>query len=336
MHHKSVRSIAPATLAALLALLSACAAWGGQRGEYSAVDPGYPVRPIRMLLGLPAGGSADTIARLVANKLGEAVGQPIVTDNRVGAFGRIAPHIAATATPDGYTLLFRASFLSELTAALNGERQYELVRDFAPISLVAKLPNVLLVHPVLPVWTVADLIAHAKQNPGKLNYGSSGVGSSGHLSMELLKKQTGIDLLHVPYRGAPQFNAALLSSEIQAAFANIPAAISILGKVRALAVTGAQRSPQLADVPTMREAGVAQFEITVWFGMLAPARVREPVLARLNAELVNVLNGSDVRDRLMQQGAEPAPSTRQQFVLFQEAEVARWSGLLRETGLTIR
>ena len=257
----------------------------------------------------------------------------MVVDNRVGASGRIAPHIVANSTPDGYTLLFRASFLSELTEAVTGEPSYDLVKDFAPVSLVARLPNVLVVHPALPVSTVSEFVAHAERNPGKLNYGSSGTGSSGHLGMELLKKRTGIDLVHVPYRGAPQFNAALLSGEIQAAFGNIPAVMSYRGKTRALAVTSATRSPQLPDVPTMIEAGVPQFELTVWFGVLAPARASAPVLTRLNAELTNVLRMADVRNRLMQQGAEPAPMTREQFAAFQEAEVARWSAVIRGGGL---
>jgi tripartite-type tricarboxylate transporter receptor subunit TctC len=293
----------------------------------------YPDRPIRLLVGLPPGGSVDVVARIVAAKLGDALLQQVVVDNRPGASGLIAPAIAAKAPADGHTLLFGASFYSEVYASLDGRLQYDPVNDFAPISLVTKVPNVLVVQQALPVRTVSELIALAKAHPGKLSYASSGSGSSAHLSMEMLKKQTGINVVHVPYKGVPQALVDLLAGEIAAMFGNVPAQIPHLksGKTRALAVTSAKRNFQLPDIPTMAEAGVPGFEITVWYGVFAPARVSEPILTRLNAELVKVLGTLEIKDRLAQQGAEPAPTTREEFAAFQKAELAKWTKVLRDS-----
>jgi len=296
----------------------------------------YPNHPIRLLVGLPPGGSTDAIARIVASKLGDALGQHVVVDNRTGASGLIASEIAARAPADGHTLLFGASFYSEVYASLERRLPYDPVRDFAPISLVTKVPNVLVVHPALPVRTVADFIAYAKSRPGKLNYASSGNGSSAHLSMELLKKQVGIDVVHVPYKGAPQALVDLLAGEIGVMFGNVPSQIPHLksGKTRALAVTGAIRNFQLPDVPTMMEAGVPDFEITVWYGVFTPARVPPAILSVLNSALIQSLAAPDVRQRMAVQGAEPTPTTRDEFAAFQKAEVAKWAKVVKDWGTT--
>jgi tripartite-type tricarboxylate transporter receptor subunit TctC len=296
----------------------------------------YPNHPIRLLVGLPPGGSTDAIARIVASKLGDALGQHVVVDNRTGASGLIASEIAARAPADGHTLLFGASFYSEVYASLDRRLPYDPVRDFAPISLVTKVPNVLVVHPALPVRTVADFIAHAKSRPGKLNYASAGNGSSAHLSMEMLKKQVGIDVVHVPYKGAPQALVDLLAGEISVMFGNVPTQIPHLksGKTRALAVTGATRNFQLPDVPTMMEAGVPNFEITVWYGVFAPARVPPSILSVLNAALIQSLATPEVRERMAVQGAEPTPATRDEFAAFQKAEVAKWAKVVKDWGTT--
>ena len=296
----------------------------------------FPNHPIRLLVGLPPGGSTDAIARIVASKLGDALGQHVVVDNRTGASGLIASEIAARAPADGHTLLFGASFYSEVYASLERRLPYDPVRDFAPISLVTKVPNVLVVHPALPVRTVADFIAYAKSRPGKLNYASSGNGSSAHLSMELLKKQVGIDVVHVPYKGAPQALVDLLAGEIGVMFGNVPSQIPHLksGKTRALAVTGAIRNFQLPDVPTMIEAGVPDFEITVWYGVFTPARVPPAILSVLNSALIQSLAAPDVRQRMAVQGAEPTPTTRDEFAAFQKAEVAKWAKVVRDWGAT--
>jgi len=296
----------------------------------------FPNHPIRLLVGLPPGGSTDAIARIVASKLGDALGQHVVVDNRTGASGLIASEIAARAPADGHTLLFGASFYSEVYASLERRLPYDPVRDFAPISLVTKVPNVLVVHPALPVRTVADFIAYAKSRPGKLNYASSGNGSSAHLSMELLKKQVGIDVVHVPYKGAPQALVDLLAGEIGVMFGNVPSQIPHLksGKTRALAVTGAIRNFQLPDVPTMMEAGVPDFEITVWYGVFTPARVPPAILSVLNSALIQSLAAPDVRQRMAVQGAEPTPTTRDEFAAFQKAEVAKWAKVVKDWGTT--
>lgn len=291
-----------------------------------------------MLVGLPPGGSTDVIARIVALKLGDALGQHVVVDNRTGASGLIASETAAKAPADGHTLLFGSSFYSEVYASLNGKLPYDPVKDFAPISLVTKVSNVLVVHPALSVRTVADFIAYVRSRPGKLNYASAGNGSSAHLSMEMLKKQAGIDLVHVPYKGAPQALVDLLAGEISVMFGNVPAQIPHLksGKTRALAVTGAKRNFQLPDVPTMMEAGVPDFELTVWYGVFAPARVPQPKLAVLNAALVKSLATPEVRERMAPQGAEPTPTTRDEFAAFQKAEVAKWAKVLKDWDATLK
>lgn len=294
----------------------------------------YPVRPIRLLLGLPAGGSADIVARTVSSKLGEVVGQPIVVDNRPGASGLIAPRLAAKAQPDGYTLLLRASFFSELVASVSAPMPYDFVRDFAPVSLVVKVPNLLVVNPRRPLRTVSDLIAFAKANPGKLNYASPGRGSSAHLAMELLKRQTGTDLVHIPYKGAPQAINALLADEVQMMFGNAPAQLPHVrnGTLRALAVTSAARNRQLPNVPTMIEQGLKDFEFTVWFGVVAPVGVHHRILSKLNEALVKTLALKEVREALIQLGGEPAPTSPEEFAAFQQGEIRKWAKVAAEAG----
>jgi tripartite-type tricarboxylate transporter receptor subunit TctC len=322
----------------MFALLLATPAVAAPLDDGHAAGRGYPNRPIRMLVGLPAGGSVDVVARVLTARLGEMLGQYVVVDNRVGASGLLASEIAAKAPADGHTLLFGASFYSEVYASLQDRLRYDPVRDFAPVSLVTKVPNVLVVHPSLPARTVSEFIAYAKGRPGRLNYASSGAGSSAHLSMEMLKKLAGIDLVHVPYKGAPQALVDLLAGEISVMFGNVPAQIPHLksGRTRALAVTGAKRNSQLPDVPTMIEAGVPGFEITVWYGVFAPAGVSRPIIRKLNTEIVQALDAPAVKERLAQQGAEPTPTTPEQFAAFQKAEVAKWAKLLKELGPTMK
>ena len=334
MNEDCLSAIIWTAIALVLAQISAATAVSFVADSGSASV--FPNHPIRLLVGLPPGGSTDAIARIVASKLGDALGQHVVVDNRTGASGLIASEIAARAPADGHTLLFGASFYSEVYASLERRLPYDPVRDFAPISLVTKVPNVLIVHPALPVRTVADFIAYAKSRPGKLNYASSGNGSSAHLSMELLKKQVGIDVVHVPYKGAPQALVDLLAGEISVMFGNVPSQIPHLksGKTRALAVTGAIRNFQLPDVPTMIEAGVPDFEITVWYGVFTPARVPPAILSVLNSALIQSLAAPDVRQRMAVQGAEPTPTTRDEFAAFQKAEVAKWAKVVRDWGAT--
>ncbi len=323
-------------IAMLFALAQALPGAAAPLDTGSAAGAPYPNRPVRLLVGLPPGGPTDVIARIVTAKLGDALGQPVVVENQPGSGGLIAAETAAKAPPDGHTLLFGAVSYSAIFASLYKKLPYDPVKDFAPISLVTKVPNVLVVNPALPVRTVGDLIAHAKANPGKLSYGSSGNGTSLHLSMEMLKKQAGLDIVHVPYKGGPQAVVDLLAGRIEVMFDNLPGQVANVkgGRTRALAVTTAKRNFQLPDVPTMMEAGVPGFEVTVWYGVFAPAAVARPILVKLNAELVKTLNLPEIRERMAEQGAEPTPTTREEFASFQKAEVARWAKVVKDSGAT--
>lgn len=324
-------------IAILFALVPALPAAAGQSDARMAADAAYPNRPIRLLVGLPVGGTADILARVVTAKLGDALGQQIVVDNRPGASGLIAPQLAAKAPPDGYTLLLRASFFSELVASIGNKLPYDLVRDFAPVSLVWRVPNVLVVNLKISASTVKEFVAYAKAHPGKLKYASSGIGTSTHLAMELLKKQAGINVLHIPYKGAPQSIADLVRGDIHVMFGNVTAQLAQVrdGRLRALAVTGPERNRQLPEVPTMRQAGFAALEFTVWVGVVAPAGAPKPVLAKLNAALVKTLNMPEVIKSMAAQGAETAPTTPEAFAAFQKAEVAKWTGIVKESGATL-
>jgi len=296
----------------------------------------YPERPIRLLVGLAAGGGTDIIARMVSLKLGENLGQQVIVENRTGSGGLLAAEAGAKAAPDGYTLLFGAISYSSIFASLYKKLPYDPVKDFAPISLVATFPNVLVVNPNLPVKSVAELLAYGRANPGKLSYGSSGVGSSLHLSMEMLKSMTKLDAVHVPYKGGAPATADLLGGQIQAMFDNLPGQINYVkaGRTRALAVTTTKRSPQLPDVPTMIEAGVPGYEVNVWYGMLAPVATPKPIIDKLNAELVKVLNSPDVKERMAKEGAEPMPTTPAEFAAFQKAEITKWAKVVKDSGAT--
>jgi tripartite-type tricarboxylate transporter receptor subunit TctC len=297
----------------------------------------YPTRPVRLLVGLVAGGGTDVVARIVASKLGDALGQPVVVENRAGSGGLIAADTAAKAAPDGYTLLFGALSYSAIFASLYKNLPYDPVKDFAPISRVTTVPNVLVVHPSFPARSVSDFITQAKANPGKLSYGSSGNGSSLHLSMEMLKKRTGIEVSHVPYKGGAAAVIDLIGGHIQVMFDNLPGQLAYVksGRTRALAVTTTKRNFQLPEVPTMIEAGVPGFEVIVWYGVFAPARVPAAIVTKLNTELVKTLRLPEIRERMAEQGAEPSPTTPKEFAAFQKAEVVKWAKVVRESGAKV-
>jgi len=329
-HTMNVLKIRPRKSIAALALLCCTTTVSAQTAT------AYPTRPIHLLVGLAPGGGTDLIARIVATKLGENLGQQVLVENRAGSGGLIAAEAGAKAVPDGYTLLFGAISYSAIFASLYKKLPYDPVKDFAPISLVATFPNVLVVNPNLPVKSVAELIAYGKANPGKLSYGSSGVGSSLHLSMEMLKSMSKLDAVHVPYKGGAPATADLLGGQIQAMFDNLPGQLNYIkaGRTRALAVTTTKRSPQLPDVPTMVEAGVPGYEVNVWYGVLAPVATPKPIIDKLNAEVVKALNSPDVRERMAKEGAEPIPSTPAEFAAFQKSEVAKWAKVVKESGAT--
>jgi tripartite-type tricarboxylate transporter receptor subunit TctC len=299
----------------------------------TAAQP-FPHKPIRYIVGFPPGGSTDLIARTAAGKLAEQTGQPVVVENRPGAGGTIAAEIAARATPDGYTLM-HAGMTMAINPALRKNLPYVPLRDFAPVTLLSKLPNVLVVSNAFPAKNVAEFIAYAKAHPGKVSYGSSGVGAVPHLSMELFKKIAGIDIVHVPYKGSAQVLTDLLGGQIPVMFDNLPANLPNIkaGRIRALGIPSAKRNPQLPDLPTFIESGVAGFEVTGWLGMFAPAATPREVITTLNTHMVKALNAPDTQKRLAEHGAEASPTTPAEFGALLKSETVRWAQVIRDAGV---
>jgi tripartite-type tricarboxylate transporter receptor subunit TctC len=295
----------------------------------------WPTKPIRIVIAQAPGSATDVISRVVANQLSQSLGQPIVIDARPGAGGVLGTEVAARAAPDGYTLFMANNSTHGSNPAVYAKLPYDAVNDFAPISFVASVPYVLVVDPALPVKTVQEFIALAKSRPGKLNYASAGNGSTHHFCGELLKSMTGIDIQHIPYKGSGPGIAGLLGGEVSMMFSNVADIGSQVkgGKVRALAVTAQRRSSTLPDVPTMPEAGLPDFEITSWFGLLVPAGTPAPIIARLNAETVKVLGRGDVKGTLTAQGLEVAPSSPEQFAAHIKSEIARFTKIAKAAGI---
>jgi tripartite-type tricarboxylate transporter receptor subunit TctC len=303
----------------------------------SAAAQTYPSKPGRFIVGVAAGGGTDVSARIVASRLSEMWGQTLVVDNRPGAGTTIGAEIAAKAVPDGYTLLLCAAASHGIAPHLYKKLGYNHIKDFSPISLIGTTPNVLVVHPSLPAKSVSEFITHAKANPGKINFASAGVGTSPHMTMELFRLTTGINIVHIPYKGGAPALAELLGGHIQAMFDNLSTQLSTIkaGRVRALAVTSSKRSTYIPDVPTMIESGISRFEVTVWYGICAPSGVPSPIIAKLNADVVNVLNMQDVRQRLAEVGVDAESSTPGQFATFINSESAKWAKVVRDAGVTI-
>jgi tripartite-type tricarboxylate transporter receptor subunit TctC len=293
----------------------------------------YPAKPIRFIIPFPPGGGTDTMARVMAPKLSEALGQQVVIDNRGGAGATIGTEIAAKSPPDGYTLLLM-TVTNAVGMSLYPNLKYDLVRDFAPVTRVATTPHILVVHPSVPAKTVKELVALAKAQPGALVYSSSGSGSVSHLGGEYFAYLTGTKMLHVPYKGGGPSVSALLSGEVSAAFATMPSVISYVkaGRVRALALTTAQRSPSLPDLITVAEAGIAKFDVGSWYGLSVPAGTSKDIITRLHAETVKLLNLPDVKQRLDASGFEVITSTPEQYGEFVRAEVERWAQVVKMSG----
>jgi tripartite-type tricarboxylate transporter receptor subunit TctC len=272
---------------------------------------------------------------LVADRLTRVWGQQVVVDNRSGAGGTVGASIAARAVPDGHTL-FQCNIASNaIAASLYAKLPYDPLRDFAPISRIGTTASALVVHPALPAASVAEFIAYARANPGKLSYGSSGAGTSPHLSMELFKTMTRIDVVHIAYKGAAPALADLIAGQVPVGISNIPAVLAPVqsGRMRALAVTGAARSSQMLAVPTMIEAGLTGYEVTSWYGVCAPAGTPAPVLGKLQTDVVKVLQSPDVQQRLNDLVVEAAPTSRDDFVAFIVAETRRWAQVVKDAGL---
>ena len=296
----------------------------------------YPDHPLRLVVPFATGGTSDILARFVAPPLWAALGQPVVVDNRPGAGSNVGNEIVAKAAPDGYTLLMATPALAS-NQALYGKLNYDPVAGFAPVTLVAEIPIALVVHPSMPTKTVKELIALAKAQPDKLNFGSSGNGGIGHLVGEMFKSATGVKMVHVPYKGNGPALIDLMSGVLNLTFTDIAGGMPYIkaGKMRPLAITTKRRNTQLPEVPTMIEAGVPGFEVTSWYGVFVPAQVPEPILAKLNAELVKTLNMPEIKERMAAHGIEPTPTTRAGFAAFQQAEVARWAKVVKDSGAMV-
>jgi len=303
------------------------------QGIGAATAQTYPVKPIRVVVPFPAGGGIDTVARILTPKLTESLGQPAVVDNRVGASGTIGTEAVSKAPPDGYTLL--ATFASHAqNASLYPKLGYDTVKDFAPITLIATVPNILVVNPSLPVKTVKDLIALAKKHPGEILYASIGNGTPAHLSAELFNSMAGIRMTHIAYKGAAPSIVALISGETQLTFTTVLVAMPHVksGRLRALGVASLKRAAVLPDIPTIDEAGVRGYESNAWYGLLAPAKTPAAIIEQLHRETVKALQLADVRDNLKAQGAEPVGSTPREFAALINAEIEKWRKVVVATG----
>jgi tripartite-type tricarboxylate transporter receptor subunit TctC len=293
----------------------------------------YPSRPVRFLVGFAPGGFTDVMARLIAGKLTETWGQQVVVDNRPGASTTIAADLAAKAAPDGYTLLMMTD--NHVTnPALFKKLPYDSDKDFAPVSLAALAPFLLVVHPSVPAQSVKELVSLAKARPGQLSYGSGGIGAPGHLSGELFGTLAGVKMVHVPYKGAAPALIGIQSGEIQVYFGNLPVTLphARSGKLRALGVTSTKRASIAPEVPTVAEAGVPGFELTPWYGVMTRAGTPDAIVGKLNQEIVRILHAPDMRERVTNLGAEPAALSRDAYARFLKSESVKWGTLVKASG----
>jgi tripartite-type tricarboxylate transporter receptor subunit TctC len=310
----------------LLALLLICF-------SINSNSQSWPSRPLRYIVPFPPGAFNDTLGRTISAELSRTLGQPMVVDNRPGGNSVIGTEIAAKSAPDGYTLFGAALPFSAIQSLY--KTSFDVTKDFAPITLAGFSANLLVANPSFPPNSVKELIEYARRNPGKINYGSSGNGTSVHLAMELFKSMTKTYMLHIPYKGSAPVVTDLIAGQVDVMFDNMPNVIGHVraGKMKALAVTTAQRSPQAPEIPTVAEAGVPGYEQTAWFGVLAPAGTPRDIIGRLNGEIIKVLNSPDVKERFGKQGVEVRTSTPEQFSTFLRSEVDRWGKVIREAGI---
>lgn len=293
----------------------------------------YPAKPIRFVVGFAPGGTNDILARTLAPRLSEGLGQTVIVENRAGANTAIATEMLARTAPDGYTILMNSP--GHVTNPSLMKLGFDAVADFAFITLVAESQNLLAVHPSFPPKNVKELIAISKKTPGQINYASSGTGTTVHLSGELFQYMTGVKWVHIPYKGGGPMLPDLIAGQTQLTFSNLPTIIQQVraGRLRALAVTGNKRSPAVPDIPTVAESGVPGFAVTTWFGMAAPARTPRPVIERLNSEFVRALNAPDIRERLAALGADPVGNTPEQYTAFIQSELEKWTRVIKAAGI---
>ena len=299
----------------------------------AALAQTWPAKSIRYIVPFPPAGATDILARFIAEKLGPALKQPVVVDNRPGAAGAVGTELVAKSPPDGYTILM-ATVAQSISETLYTKQPFSFARDLAPVALVARVPNVMVVHPSLPVKTVKDFIALAKTRPGQINYASSGSGTSIHMSGELFKMLTGVSILHVPYKGSGLALTGLLSGETSVMFDNLPPSMPYIrsNRLRAVAITTATRYPGLPDLPTIAESGVPGYEASSWFGVVVPAATPRDIIVRLNAEVNRAINLPDMRERFAEQGAIPAPGTPEDFAEWIRSEIAKWGKVVKASG----
>jgi tripartite-type tricarboxylate transporter receptor subunit TctC len=325
---------ARASLRAFCALLALAAT--AALAPAASAQP-FPSKPVKLVIPFPPGGSLDNVGRLLAQKIAESWGQQVVIENKPGAGGNIGADAVAKSPADGYTVVMGALSTHAVNPSLYRTMPYDAVKDFAPLSLVAITPNVLIVRTAMPITSVKDLVAYAKANPGKTNFGSGSNGSAGHLAGELFKIETGTDVMHIPYKGGAPALQALLAGDTQFMFDNLANAMAQVkgGTVRAIAVTTAQRSKLVPELPTMAEGGLPGFDISTWFGLMAPAGTPPDVVARWNAEIVKALNAPDVREKMLAQGAEPAPTSPQEFATFIARERDKYAKIVKASGAKV-
>ncbi|MCC6856292.1 MAG: tripartite tricarboxylate transporter substrate binding protein [Microbacteriaceae bacterium] len=294
----------------------------------------YPVKPVRLVVGFSAGGAADVTARLVGQRLTRDTGQQVVVENRTGASGLLANRLVAAAAPDGYTLVMVSS-AAAIMPALRSDLGYDVERDLAPVALAVKSSHVLLSHPSVPVQRLPDLVALARANPGKLSYGSSGIGSANHMAGELLNLLAKVSIKHIPYKGGAENVVAAVSGETELTYGSLVASTAFIrsGKLRALGVTGSQRSTLLPQVPTLAEAGLAGYESTAWYGILAPAGVPRTLVGQLNGLIVKAGQSSELKDAYAKQGLDPQPHTPEEFGDYIRAEIAKNVDLVKRANL---
>ena len=317
-----------ALVALTLALGAALAPWRAQAQE------AWPSKPVRFILPFPPGGGTDILGRLIAERLTANLGQPVIAENRGGAGGNVGAEAAAKSPPDGYTIVLVAPSLA-ISPSLYSKLGYDPVKDFAPVSLVATVPNVMITNPSVPAATLKEFIALAKSRPGEMNFGSGGSGTSNHLAGELFNIVAGVKLVHVPYKGVNLAMNDVLSGRVQLVFIGVPAAAPHIkaSKLRALALVAPRRSSVLPEVPTAAEAGLPNFEVTTWYGILAPTGTQKAVVARLNAELAKIMHAPEMKEKLDAMATDPVTSTPEEFEGLIKREIVKWGAVVRQAGL---
>ena len=330
----SIVKSAAAHCTALFTALFAALACSSLLGS-AAIAQTWPTKPIRWISPWPPGGANDVFSRALAQKLTESLGQPVVVDNKAGAAGTIGSDITAKSPADGYTIVMGSTPTHATAPSVYAALPYDPVRDFVPVTLVAVVPNVLVVHPSVPAKSVQELIAYAKANPGKINFASTGNGTSQHLSAELFKTLTGVDIVHIPHKGTAPATTELLAGTVQMAFENMPTMLPHIqaGKLRALAVTPSKRSAVMPDLPTVAEAGVPGYEASVWFGVLMPAKTPRAIVDKLHEEIMKALETPDLKMRMASLGAEVVGLGPDQFAAYLSTEIPKWAKVVKAAGV---